>query len=137
MRRFLIAFSLLLITGSLIFLCLFINIETRRFAVIDRNARTIQLHVSGFIASPLTPEGPFPRWKHDVKVFIRSGRDIPTTGRHEFQAGSDFSSQYEQVESGILVVDLDLKRIEVKVVYKTSYSWTRVRGLFPIEEGVK
>lgn len=62
------------------------------------------------------------------------GQSIPTTGKTAFTANSDFSSRYDAVESGTLLVDLDRKQIDLKVKYVKSYWWNKAKGRFPITE---
>ena len=116
------------------FMCSCANIETRRFAAINRADNSIYFQVSGFNSSPLTPEGPFPRWANDLKITMTEGRDIPTTGKREFSAGTDFSERYDAVESGTILLDHDKRQVNVNVKYMKSYRWNRVNGRFPITE---
>ena len=60
--------------------------------------------------------------------------EIPTTGKKEFTADTDFTSKYDEVGSGTIVIDQDKKQAEVKVKYTKRYWWNRVKGRFPIAE---
>ena len=120
--------------GCAVFICSCVNIETKRYAAINRSENSIYLEVSGFNSSPLTVEGPFPRWSNRLKVTIKKDREIPKTGKCVLSAGKDFSAQYNQVESGTIAVDRDNKKVDVKVKYVDSYWWNRVKGRFTITE---
>ena len=126
--------SLVLPMACALLLCSCANIETQRYATIDRSEGSIFAQVSGFNSSPLTAEGAFPRWSNDLKVFMKPGVEIPKTGRREFQAEKDFTAQHDVVESGTIVVDEDAKRVEVNVTYTKDYRWNRTTGRFPIKE---
>lgn len=134
MKKIVLIVSGLLLSGMAVFLCSCANIATRRFATINRTEGSIYCQISGFNTSPLTAEGPFPRWVNDVKLIISLGHNIPATGMTNFTANSEFVSQYDAVESGSLLVDMDKKQIELNVKYAQSYWWNRAKGRFPITE---
>ncbi len=133
MKKLLAALLASILIAIVLFMCSCVNVETRRFATIDQPKGTIHLEVSGFNSSPLTPEGPFPRWSNRLDVTLKPGAEIPQAGKREFSAGADFSTQYDQVESGTILVDRDARQVEVKVKYTHSYWWSRVLGRFPIQ----
>ena len=120
--------------ACVVLICSCVNIETKRYAAINRSENSMYFEVSGFNSSPITAEGPFPHWSNSLKVAIEKDREIPITGIREFSAGKDFSAQYDEVESGTIVVDQDKKQVDVKVKYVGSYWWNRVKGRFPITE---
>ncbi len=134
MKKTLTIASVLLLLGGAVFMCSCANIETRRFATINRTEGLIYCQASGFNTSPFTPEGPFPRWANDVTLIMSPGQSIPAAGQATFAANSDFSSRYDAVESGTLHVDLDRKQVELNVQYEKSYWWNRAKGRFPITE---
>ena len=134
MKRMMIIGSVVFLVSIAAFMCSCANIETHRFAAINRAENSIYFQVSGFNSSPLTPEGPFPRWANDLKVTMEKGRGIPTMGNRQFSASTDFSARYNEVESGTMLVDQDKKRIDVNVKYVKSYWWNRAKGRFPITE---
>ena len=119
--------------GCTLSVCSCTNIETRRIARLNQNQGSVEFQVSGFYNIPLTAEGPFPKWSNDLKVILRPGKEIPKVGKQTFTAWSDFSTLYDAVESGTVVIDRDKQQIDVNVKYTKLYSFNRANGRFSIE----
>lgn len=134
MRWVKIKFQAACLIGCTMVLCSCANIETRRIAVFDKAQGSIYFLVAGFNTSPITPEGPFPRWSNDLMVNMKPGLEIPQSGKVALSAGIDFTTRYDAVESGVILIDQDEQQIEVNLEYTKTYVWNRVRGLFPIAQ---
>ena len=119
---------------TICFLCSCAHIETNRYASLDPKNKTIHFKVSGFIASPLTAEGPFPSWSNNLLVKLNDNALISDRGQKTFESGIDFSTQYNEVKSGTIILDQTHKTATIAVKYSDDYLWNRVNGTFPIRE---
>jgi hypothetical protein len=112
-------------------------VATRRVAYINRTINTIRLEVHGFVAMPLTGEGPFPAWSDDLSVKFNPGVSFPDDGRRTYVAGSDFTCRHNKVESGSVVVDMTKQTVTVRVRYTREYRGSRLGGTYAIREDLR
>jgi hypothetical protein len=110
----------------------FLQIEAERFARIEPGG-SILFVVRGFCACPLTAEGPFPTWSHSMRAKFNSIDSVQTSRPVEYTLGSDFASEYGELESGHISIDPLTKTAVVSGKYASGYTWNRVIGKFPID----
>ena len=108
------------------------SVETGRFAEIQEDGSVLFV-VHGFIACPLTVEGPFPHWHNHMTAQFNRGTSFSTNKPITYQLSKDFSAQYGMLQSGQITVDPDKNEIVFNGTYVGGYEWNRVHGRFLIK----
>ena len=119
---------------AMLFACSCARIATHRYASINPTMNSVGLAVSGYYLCPLSAEGPFPPWSNTVRMQLNPGITLPKSGRKEYVAGTDFSSRYDKVESGTMIVDISNLTVTVRFKYIPEYCRCRVQGTFPLKD---
>lgn len=121
-----------LVAGILGLSC--VKIKSDEYATINRTAGTVDIIVRGYHATPLSSDGPFPKWSRHLQIKINSPALIPDSESKSFSAGLGFSSRHDKVASGTLTIDPKRKVVVVDVKYATTYSFMRINGEYPIRD---
>lgn len=138
MKKLLIIISVLIVCAvmcliALIFLQSSSHVVAERTAVLNPDEGAISCYVSGYVRALLTPEGPYPKWSHRVKILLHPGKKIPATGRVTFHAGTDFTTLGNKITSGTIIIDRSMQIVELNVTYAKSYQWSKCNGRFQIK----
>jgi hypothetical protein len=76
--------------------------------------------------------GPFPTWSHSMRAKFNSIDSVQPSRAVEYALGSDFTSEYGELESGHISIDPSTKTAVLSGKYTSGYKWNRVIGKFPI-----
>jgi len=107
-------------------------IETERFALWEPDSTSVYFVVRGFYACPVTAEGAFPSWQNSVRAKFTSNKAFQSHSG-SFVLGTDFTSQYGELESGRISFDSKAQSVALEGKYVPGYSWNRALGSFPFE----
>jgi len=131
-KRTAIIIVVFLILGVGGFFCSCTRVRTEKFATVDNVKGIIWIVERGFVACPLTPEGPFPRWSDDLQIQLTDATILSSSTPKTLEAGKDFSTLYNKVQAGKVTLDRNGRTVVVNVVYTQSYWWTRINGRYKI-----
>ncbi|MFZ1613310.1 MAG: hypothetical protein WAT51_04000 [Holophaga sp.] len=106
-------------------------VETDRFAEPQADG-SILFAVNGFVACPLTVDGPFPRWNNNMTAIFNRGVVFSPRQDATYHLSKDFTAQYGMLTSGEMTISPEKNEINLVVSYAGEYQWNRVRGKFPI-----
>jgi len=134
MKRIIATLVVIAIIGIGGFFCSCTRIRTDKFATVDINQGSICIIERGFIAGFLTPEGPFPRWSEDLQIQLVNPSILSASTPVTLVAKKDFSTLYNKVQSGNVIIDRNKQEILINVAYTHSYLWTRINGKYRIRK---
>jgi len=81
------------------------RIETNRKITLDQYRNDLLFGISGFMACPVTVEGPFPEWGDSVRLHFLKVDSVLEQEQGVFEVPKDFTVQYDAAQAGQLILD--------------------------------
>src|SRR5262245_36536603 len=81
------------------------RIETNRKITLDQDRNDLLFGISGFMACPVTVEGPFPEWGDSVRLHFLKVDSVLEQEQGVFEVPKDFTVQYDAAQAGQLILD--------------------------------
>jgi hypothetical protein len=92
------------------------RIETNRKITLDQDRNDMLFMISGFMACPVTVEGPFPEWADSVRLHFSEVDPVLEQKQGVFEVRKDFTVQYDAAQAGQLTIEKGIARLSLQFV---------------------